>query len=65
MKDFCLSGKVIALHMDKSMLNLISVFLFFLSRVACFILNLADKENINLITANMRTHLTVEADYLS
>ena len=36
----------------------------FLSRVACYILNLADKNGINLIPSYIPTHPNVEADYL-
>ena len=37
----------------------------FLSRLACCMLNLADKHGIILIPAYISTHLNVEADYLS
>ena len=37
----------------------------FLSRLACHILNLADKHGIPLIPTYIPTHLNVEADYLS
>ena len=37
----------------------------FLSRLACWILSLADKHGITLIPAYIPTHLNVEADYLS
>ena len=63
---FCLSGKVVALHLDNSTAQAylcnqggtVSPFLF---RVACWILSLTDKHGITLIP----THLNVEADYLS
>ena len=37
----------------------------FLSRLACCILNLADRYSIILIPAYIPTNLNVEADYLS
>ena len=67
---FCLSGEVVALHLDNSMAkaylcNQGGIVSPFLSRLACQILNLTDKYDITLILANIPTHLNVEANYLS
>ena len=67
---FQLSGKFVALHLDNStanayLFNWSSTASFFISRVACCILILADKHGITLIPAYIPTHLNVEADYLS
>ena len=67
---FCLSGKVVALHLDnitaKAYLYNQGVTVSpFLSRLACQILSLTDKHGITLIPAYIPTHLSVEADYLS
>ena len=67
---FCLSGKVVALHLDN---NTAKAYLCneggtvspFLSRLACQILSLTDKHGITLLPACIPTHLNVEADYLS
>ena len=67
---FCLSGKVVALHLDNStakayLCNQGSTVSPFLSRLACQILSLTDKHGITLLPASIPTHLNVEADYLS
>ena len=67
---FCLSGKVVALHLDNStakayLCNQGGTVSPFLSRLACQILSLTDKHGITLIPAYIPTHLNVEADYLS
>ena len=67
---FCLSGKVVALHLDNStakayLCNQGGTVSPFLSRLACWILSLTDKHGITLIPAYIPTHLSVEADYLS
>ena len=67
---FCLSGKVVALHLDNSTAN---VFLCnqggtvspFLSRLAFQILSLADNHSITVIPVYIPTHLNMEANYLS
>ena len=67
---FCLSGKVVDLHLDNST---VKVYLCnqggtvspFLSRLACQILSLTNKHGITLLPAYIPTHLNVEADYLS
>ena len=67
---FCLSGKVVALHLDNSTAKAylcnqggtVSLFLF---RLAWQILSLTDKHGIILIPAYIPTHFNVEADYLS
>ena len=67
---FCLSGKVVALHLDNST---VKAYLCdqggtvspFLSRLACQILSLSNKHGIALIPAYIPTHLSMEADYLS
>ena len=67
---FCLSGKVVVLHLDNSnaeayLCNQGGTVSPFLSRLACQILSLTDKHSITLIPAYIPTHLNVEADYLS
>ena len=67
---FQLSGKMVALQLDdittKAYLcNQCGTVFLFLSRLACSILNLADKHGISLLPAYILTHLSVEADYLS
>ena len=67
---FCLSGKVVALHLDNSMAkaylcNQGGTVSPFLSRLACWILSLTAKHGITLIPAYIPTHLNVEANYLS
>ena len=67
---FCLSGKVVALHLDNSsgkayLCNQGGTVSPFLSRLACWILSLTNKHGITLIPAYMPTHLNVEANYLS
>ena len=67
---FCLSGKVVALHLDNStakayLCNQGGTVSPFLSRLACQILSLTDKHGITLLPAYIPTHLNVEADYLS
>ena len=69
-RAFCLSGKVVALHLDNStakayLCNQGGTVSPFLSRLACHILNLTDKDGITLLPAYIPTHLNVEADYLS
>ena len=67
---FCLSGKVVALHLDNStakayLCNQGGTVSPFLSRQACCILSLTDKHGITLLPAYTPTHLNVKADYLS
>ena len=67
---FCLSGKVVALHLDIStvkayLCNQGGTVSPFLSRLACRILSLTDKHGITLLPAYIATHLNVEADFLS
>ena len=67
---FCLSGKVVALHLDNSTMkaylcNQGGTVSPFLSRLACQIQSLTDKHGITLLPAYIPTHLNVEADYLS
>ena len=67
---FCLSGKVVALHLDNStakayLCNQGGTVSPFLSRLACWILSLTDKHSITLLPAYIPTHLSVKADYLS
>ena len=66
---FCLSGKVVALHLDNStakayLHNQGGTVSPFLSRLACQILSLTNKHGITLIPAYIPTHLNVEAGYL-
>ena len=69
---FCLSGKVVAFHLDNSIATAylcnqggrVSPFPF-LSRLACHMLSLTDKHGITLLPAYIPAHLNVEADYLS
>ena len=68
--SFCLSGKVVALHLDNSiakayLCNQGGTVSHFLSRLACWILSLTDKAGITLIQAYIPTHLNLEVDYLS
>ena len=66
---FQLSSKVVDLHLDNSTAK---AFLchqggrasLFLYRLACYILNLANKCGITLIPTYIHTHLNVEAIYL-
>ena len=67
---FCLSGKVVTLHLDNStaktyLCNQGGTVSPFLSRLACQILSLTDKHGITLLPAYIPTHLNEEADYLS
>ena len=67
---FCLSSKVVALHLDNSMAkaylcNQGGTVSPFLSRVSCQILSLTNKHGNTLILAYIPTHLNVEANYLS
>ena len=67
---FCLSGKVVALHLDNNtakayLCNQGGTVSLFLSRLACQIMSLTAKHGITLIPAYIPTHLNVEADYLS
>ena len=66
---FCLSGKVVVLHLDNStakayLCNQGGTVSPFLSRLACWILSLTDKHSITLLPADIPTHFNVEADYL-
>ena len=66
---FHISGKVVALHLDNNTTN---TYLCnqggttspFLSKLACHILNLANKHVITPIPAYKPTHLNEETDYL-
>ena len=67
---FCLSGKVVALHLDNStakayLCNQGGAVSPFLSRLACQILSLTNKHGITFLPAYILTHLNVEADLLS
>ena len=67
---FCLSGKVVALHLDNSttkvyLCNQCGTVSSFLSRLACQILSLTNKHGITLLLAYIPTHLNVKADFLS
>ena len=67
---FCLSGKVVALHLDNStakvcLCNQSGTVSPFLSRLACWILSLTDEHGIMVLPAYIPTHLNVEADFLS
>ena len=67
---FHVSGKVVALHLDKStakayLCNQGGTVPPFLSRLACWILCLTDKHRTALIPTYIPTHLNVEASYLS
>ena len=66
---FCLSGKVVALHLDNStakayLCNQGGTVFPFLSRLACRIRRLTEKHGITFLPAYIPTHLNVEADYL-
>ena len=66
---FCLSGKVVALHLDKTtdkahLCNQADMVSALLSRLACQILSLTKKHGITLIPAYIPTHLNLEAIYL-
>ena len=66
----CLSGKVVALHLDNStakayLCNQGGTVSPFLSGLACQILSLTDKHGITLLPAYIPTHLKVEVNYLS
>ena len=66
---FCLSGKVVALHLDNStakayLCNQDGTVSPFLSRLAFWILSLTNKHGITFLPAYIHTHLNVEADYL-
>ena len=67
---FCLSGKVVALHLDNSTAKAYLCYQGgtvspFLSRLACQILSLTDKHGITLLPAYIPTHINVKANYLS
>ena len=67
---FCLSHKVVALHLDNStakayVCNQGGTVSPFLSRLACRILSLTNKHGITLISACIPIHFNVEANYLS
>ena len=67
---FCLTGKVVALHLDNStakvyLCNQGGTVSPFLSRLACQILSQTDKHAITLLPAYIPTHINVEADFLS
>ena len=60
---FCLSGKVVALHLDNSTAK---AYLCNQSgTVSPFLSRLTNKHGITLLPAYIPTHLNVEADYLS
>ena len=64
---FHLLGKGIAIHLDNNtakayLYNQGGIVSLFPSRLACYILNLADKHIITLILAYISIHLNVEAD---
>ena len=66
---FCLSSKVVAMHLDNStakvyLCNQGATVSPFLSRLACQILSVTNKHSITLIPAYIPIHLNVEADYL-
>ena len=61
---FCLSGRVVALHLDNStakayLCNQGGTVSPFLSRLACQILSLTDKHGVTLLPAYIPTHLNV------
>ena len=67
---FCLSGKVVALHLENStakayLCNQGSTVFPFHSRLASWILGLTNKHDTTLIPAYIPTHLNVKANYLS
>ena len=67
---FQLSGKVIPLHSynttaEAYLCNQGGTASLYISRLACFIKNLADKHNISLLPVYIPTHFNVAADYLS
>ena len=67
---FCLSGNVVALHLDNStakayQCNQGGTVSPFLSSLACLILSLTGKHSITLIPAYIPTHPNEEANYLS
>ena len=67
---FCISGKVVALHLDNStakayLCNQGGTVSPFLSRLVCQILSLTNRHGITLLPAYIPTHLSVEANYLS
>ena len=66
---FHLSPKVFALHLDsktiKAALCSQGGTASLLSRLACHILNLANKHGVTLVPAYIPTHLNVEANSLS
>ena len=67
---FCLSGKVVALHLDNItakayLCNQGGTEPPFLSRLACWILSMTDKHGNTLLSAYIPTHLNVEANFLS
>ena len=67
---FCLSGKVVALHLDNStakayLCNQGGAVSPFLSRLAYRILSLTNKHGIPPLPAYIPTHFNVEADFLS
>ena len=66
---FNLSDKVVSLHLDNRTAKAYlckqgSTVSLFLSKLFCSMLNLADKQVINLIQAQAPIHLNVEASYL-
>ena len=65
----CLSGNVVASHLGNNtaktyIFNQGSTVLLSFSRLACHILNLADKHGSTLIPAYIPTHPNVEGSYL-
>ena len=64
---FHLAGKVVAMHMDNSIMKAYlcsqgGTVSPFLSRLVCCILHLADKNRLPLIPAYIPTHFNVEAN---
>ena len=67
---FCLSGKIVALHLDNStakayLCNQGGTVSPILSRLACWILSLTEKHGIMPIPEYVPTNLNVEAEYIS
>ena len=67
---FCLSGRVIALHLDNStvkgyLCNQGGTVYPFLSRLTCQTLSVSNMHSITPFPAYIPTHLNVEANYLS
>ena len=65
---FLFSSKVVALHLDNNtskayLCNHGDMASTFLSRLVCYILNLAEMHGINLLPAYLPTHLNVASVY--